>query len=343
MAPRPTQKQVAEMAGVSQTVVSQVLNGQANQARINPETRARVQEAIQSLGYVPNAAARRLVGSTSSLIGVFTYEAVFPSSTRDFYAPFLEGIEKEASANHFDLLLFTSATGEKRSFQKSTRGRLALTDGTILLGNPQSQDRKELGEVIQSGHPLVFIGRRELPDTTVICVEADYLSATAQLTRRFIEAGHRNLLYLGATEQLESALDREHGFHLTAPAGNLQRIATGDLNCEFLSQQLERGITGFLIENDQLMRVLLDVASGMNLRLPDDFSAAVLGDAITGQPADDHWTRFEIPREEMGRGAVKVLRNLLSGRQETYQSYPCRVIEGRTLGHPPGTAEHLHR
>lgn len=341
MAPRPTQKQVAQKAGVSQTVVSQVLNGQTNEARINPETRARVQEAIQALGYVPNAAARRLVGGSSSLIGVFTYEAVFPSSTRDFYTPFLEGIEKEASATRLDLLLYTSASGERRSFQTCTRERRSLTDGTILLGNPRAQDRQELSEIVQSGHPLVFIGRRELPDTTVACVEADYLTATAQLTRRFIEAGHRNLLYLGATEQLESALDREHGFHLTAPAGSLQRIATGDLNCEFLSQQLERGITGFLIENDQLMRVLLDVASGMNLRLPDDFSAAVLGDAITGQPGDAHWTRFEIPREKMGRGAVKVLQNLLCGRRETHQSYPCLVIEGRTLGRRPDTG--LHR
>lgn len=336
MTPRPTQKQVAERAGVSQTVVSQVLNGQADQARIHPETCARVQDAIQALGYVPNLAARRLVGGRSSLIGVFTYEAVFPSSTRNFYAPFLEGIEEEASRSQLDLLLYTGASGKRRSLQRSTRGRLSLTDGTILLGHPGVQDRQELGELVRSGYPVVFIGRRELPGSAALpCVEADYRGATRDLTRHFMQQGHQHLTYLGGLERLESALDREEGFGLEAPGGHIERLDADALTLTWLRRHLRGGTTGFLVENDRLMRRLLQVAGAAHLHIPQNFSAAVLGDAITGETGDQSWTRFEIPRREMGRGAVETLRGLLAGNPATSQRYACRLLPGETVAAPP--------
>lgn len=339
---RPTQKQVAQRAGVSQTVVSQVLNGQTEQARIHPETRQRVQQAIDALGYVPNVAARRLVGGSSSLIGVFTYEAVFPSSTRDFYAPLLEGIEQEASQADLDLLLYTSGshtrTGRrqpKRRLSESVRGRLPLTDGTILLGNPDEQDRLELAELVQTGHPLVFIGRREIPGVTVRCVEADYAAATASLTRRFQALGHQQLCYLGGLEGSESALDRQRGFQEAAPGNPVRRLSLTDLTPDFLQEQRAAGTTGYLVENDELMRRLLTLARPLKFQVPADLSVAVLGDAITGKPHEQHWTRFEIPRQQMGRGAVRALRQMLTGQGSAPERLACRLVEGRTLDRAP--------
>lgn len=333
MAPRPTQKQVAQKAGVSQTVVSQVLNGQADQARINPETRARVQEAIQELGYVPNVAARRLVGGSSSLIGVFTYEAVFPSSTRDFYAPFLEGIEEAASEQGLDLLLYTSGTEKSRRSLASTVARRSLTDGTILLGNPSEQERAELASVVRSGHQVVFVGRRELPEMAVPCVQADYLTATAELTQCFINFGHQALLYVGGRQESESAVDRERGFFLAEGAiqRKVERLAVHEVTAAWLKDRLTDGTTGFLMENDALMRRLLKGAESSGLHCPQHFSACVLGDAISGEPAEPQWTRFRIPRKDMGRGAIQLLAGGHAGKEHPDFILPCEIVSGQTV------------
>ncbi|EYB68111.1 periplasmic binding protein/LacI transcriptional regulator [Deinococcus phoenicis] len=333
----PTQKQVAERAGVSQTIVSQVLNGQTDQARIHPETRARVLQAIRDLGYVPNAAARRLVGGRSSLVGVFTYEAVFPSSTRDFYAPFLEGIEEEAARSGLDLLLYTGGRGGRR-LPRDLGARLSLTDGTLLLGRPSDQDRRELAALVHSGHPAVFIGRRTVPGADLTCVQADYASATAKLTRRFLARGHRELLYVGPPGPDESALDRERGFAQALDLARVERLEPGHLDHAWLRGALEGGITAFLLENDALMRRLLEVAREAGYTVPADFSAAVLGDAISGEAGDPTWSGLHVPRREMGRGAVQALRLLVAGEPAASTVFPCEIVVGATIGRGPAEA-----
>ncbi|OOV12050.1 LacI family DNA-binding transcriptional regulator [Deinococcus sp. LM3] len=336
MPQRPTQKEIARLAGVSQTVVSQVLNGHTTGTRINPDTRARVLQTIKELGYVPNAAARRLVGGRSSLIGVFTYEAVFPGSTRDFYAPFLEGIEEEASRQGQDLLLHTSSTGSRRRLSEASRTRLSLTDGTLLLGDPGEQERQDLVEALRGGHPLVFVGRRELPGADLPHVTANYTEATQEMTQRFLSLGHRQLMYLGRQERTESAADREQGFRAVAgSAAPVLRLLPEQVNDAFLREVLTQGVTGFLVENDALMRALDATAMQGGFRSPDDFSSAVLGDAITGQPDDPHWTRLRVPRVEMGRGAVEVLLRLLGNDPVQNAIFRCAIHEGISLGPAP--------
>ena len=334
MTPRPTQKQVAELAGVSQTVVSQVLNGQTRDVRISPETRDRVLRVIQDLGYVPNAAARRLVGGRSSLVGVFTYEAVFPSSTRDFYAPFLEGIEEEAARHHLDLLLYTGYAGVRKSLSKATGQRLALTDGTLMLGHPDREGRQELAALIRSGHPVVFIGRRDIPGVDVAYVQVDYVSATSELTWRFQELGHRQTLYIGRPELSESAVDREQGYRLAATHPEIKRMEIEELDHAFLRSIANQGITGVLLENDALMRQFLQESRRAGYEVPGHFSAAVLGNAITGNVNDPDWTRLRLPRKEMGRGALQSLLAKIEGQPFHSLSFACEIVPGNTIGSP---------
>src|SRR5262245_12848300 len=117
---RITQREVARLAGVSQTTVSLVLNNRVEAAtRIAPETRERVLQVIRETGYVADPLARSLVRRQNQILGVFTYEPVFPKGSADFYHPFLVGIEACAESLGCDLLLFTSApvtNGTRRIF-----------------------------------------------------------------------------------------------------------------------------------------------------------------------------------------------------------------------------------
>src|SRR5690606_5785524 len=101
---RPTQQDVARLAGVSRGTVSMVINGMTGgRIPISEETRRKVLDAMEQLGYAPNPAAQILAGGRNRLIGVFTYEPFFPYEQDNFYYPFLLGIERQASYEGYNL------------------------------------------------------------------------------------------------------------------------------------------------------------------------------------------------------------------------------------------------
>ena len=178
---RPTQSDIARAAGVSPAVVSLVINGRTDgKIRISERDPGRVRQAIRDLGYVPNLAARQLAGGRNRLIGVFTYEPVFPLGETNFYYPFLVGIEEQAEALGYDLLLFTRndrGTGRRMIYRDGINA-LQVADGAVLLGT--NEDRSELARILADGFPFVFAGRREINGVPLAYVGADYAAAAAR-------------------------------------------------------------------------------------------------------------------------------------------------------------------
>ncbi|MEX0584439.1 MAG: LacI family DNA-binding transcriptional regulator, partial [Natronospirillum sp.] len=117
---RTTQSDVAKLAGVSPAAVSAVIGKGSHNIRVGEETRLRVLEAMRQLNYVPDIVAQTLAGGKRRIIGLFSFESVFPKEQNDFFRPFLLGVEKAAEDNGYDLMLFTSAPiheGRKRIYQ----------------------------------------------------------------------------------------------------------------------------------------------------------------------------------------------------------------------------------
>ncbi|TPX00850.1 LacI family transcriptional regulator, partial [Schumannella luteola] len=162
-------------------------------------TRERVISAAEKLGYSPNAAAQRLVGGRSFLLGFHTFEEIFPADQTDFYFDFLLGVEREASRRGYDLMLLspTAASQNTRGAfgSNATARRLLVADGGILVG--RHVDNALLAELDANGHPFVLIGRREIAGIEVPYVAFDYASATARIVERLATAGHRNIGYIG--------------------------------------------------------------------------------------------------------------------------------------------------
>ena len=330
---RPTQREVALRAGVSQAVVSQVLNGKGSAIRLAPETRERVLSAMRDLGYVPNAAARRLAGGLGHVIGVFTYERLFPTHASDFYHPFLEGIEEEAERLGYDLLLHTRPprAGAPRPLFEDGGSRLRLADGTLLLGELNAERRAELARLVDEGHPVVFIGRRELPGHDIPYVAADYAGATEEALGVLLDLGHRQVAYLGSGREGESVADRRAGYERGMGAPGLTPVYPD------LTPAVFGAFTAFLVENDDLARQLLHLAESQGLSAPRDFSFVVLGDPLGGV-GEAPWAAFEIPRAQMGRRALSLLDRQLHGGEVTAEVLACCWHGGPSLG-PPGVTE----
>ncbi|MFC0529364.1 LacI family DNA-binding transcriptional regulator [Phytohabitans kaempferiae] len=341
---RITQRDIARLVGVSQTTVSLVLNNNSEAAaRIAPETRERVERAIRETGYVADPLARRLTQQHNQILGVFTYELVFPSESADFYQPFLLGLEACAERLGCDLLLFTSApvnSGTRRIFHENNRLRLA--DGCVLLGRDMPRD--ELARLIAEDYPFVSVGRRDdasdpsdpalARPRAVPYVGADYREATAALVRRAVQLGHRRMLYVGSHSGAESAVDRVAGFWPEAPGGAHLNPA-GRAAAELLDDVLAAGYTAVFCEELTVAEELAAAAGTRGVAVPETLSLVALGDALHPSAVSHDFTSFRIPRREMGWQAVELLIDILHARPTDRQRLlPCALVDGRTLAAP---------
>lgn len=337
---RVTQRDIARLSGVSQATVSLVLNNRLDAGvRIAPETRRRVLDAIRATGYVADPVARRLADQYNRIIGVFTYEPVFPSGTRDFYHPFLVGLEEQAERLGCDLLLLTSApveAGRRRIFAEGSRIRLA--DGCVLLG--REIDRGDLARLVAEGIPFTSVGRRDDAGGPVPHVGADYPAATAALVHRAADLGHAHLAYVGSGAGPESHVDRLRGFRAAAEAAGVEarHLPAPDAAAldAALDAAVDNGATALFLEEPADAPAVTAWADARGLGVPADLSLVALGDPTRPVSIDLDITGFTIPRREMGRQALDVLGALLEDTEtDTQRLLPCELHDGATLAPPP--------
>ncbi len=337
---RVTQRQIAELAGVSQATVSLVLNQRTGgPARIPDETRERVMRVIQETQYVADPSARRLAGMDNRIVGVFTYEPAFPTESQDFYAPLLTGIEAEAERAGCDLLLFTSAPvadGHRQIFHG--RNRLRLADGVLLLGLEMDPD--ELGRLVQGGFRVVAVGRRDTPGIPYVGI--DYVTASAELVRRAIDLGHRRVLSLHLPAAGESVLDRRSGVlrGVDGTGATLTERQAGPGELETAWQALlDTDPTLVVVEDASLAGALVTRARTQGRAVPEDLSVVALGAPSRSETGHVDLTRLDPPRTELGRRALALLARVLSdddvpAPDELRTLLACPVVDGATLAPP---------
>lgn len=336
MAPnkRLTQKDIAQLAGVSQATVSFVLNGApSSQARIPQETRERVEKVIRDTGYVADPVARRMVKGLNRILGVFTYEPAFPSGQADFFTPFLFGIEEAAQERGYDLLLMTGAGRERKIFGENARLRLA--DGCLILG--RKFDNTELARLVAGDFPFVAVGRRDDAGGPVPYVGGDYAPATSALVERAKSFGHRRIAYVGLNEGAESTVDRWYGFSRSVGEAELVTsiFEVGRQPNEILDILLAAGATCVFVTELADAIAIEHAARTRGLSIPDDLSIVVLGNHIRAEEPGRRFTSFAIPREAMARAATEMLVRRVEHDAPVEQLLlHCEPLEGDTLGAP---------
>lgn len=345
IAARPTQRDIARAAGVSQAVVSIVLNDRRDvTARVSDATRARVLLAIERLGYAPDPVARRLVGQRNRLLGIYTFDAHFPTDQRDFYFEFLVGVEETCEELGYDLLLFTSIrpTRMPRVYESGIN-RLRLADGAILLG--RGDDPSDWPRLLTDRFPFVFFGRRrDVDGQPVPYVTGDYVEATAEVVGRLLDAGHREIRLFVSEPQLEPIEDFTAGFFLAFERRGLpvdpcwRRIVNAGELPDEAAREFTDGPATALVVRDLVTLELVEAALGRaGLRIPEDVSVGLLGGFRFGVSRRD-WSGFDVPRRTIAREAVTWLVERLERGPELAPAralVPCVPHEGETIVPPP--------
>ncbi len=336
---RPTQADVARLAGVSRGTVSLILNDSAHRVPFSSATRERVLAAALELAYSPNPVAQMLVRGKNRIIGFLSLEDDFPYNPADFYHPYLVGIEREAGALEYNLLLFTSdqSSSPRRVFRRGMN-TLRLADGVIMAGN--YPDPSELHRLAKEQFPFVLIGRSTIPNDQVDTVVNDHTPTSYEATRHLIDYGHERIGFIVDDLSLAYHQERYAGCEKATsgvPNVDLALISHDDLTSSerFRSILQEHGLTALICADRKLVAQTLQCIRGLAMRVPDDISLLFLVSNTSALPYRNP-TRVNINPDRKGRAAVRRLVERLEDRTAGYTQIKveCQFVPGETTAPP---------
>ena len=311
MGDRVTLTEVADVAGVSAMTVSNVLNGKPGASE---ETRRRVMEVVERLGYVPHAAARSLKGGRTGLVGVLTLDL-----TSTYGLEIVRGIADELASLEFEALINVSyhdAVRERERIDFMTRG---LADGLLLVAPVLEDQTIELLE--RRGVPAVVIDPRKL-DVALPRITVDNYHGARRGTEHLIALGHKRIAYLGGLPDLESSTIRFDGYR---DAMRLAELTVDDRlvgHCDFtyaasfrLAWQMIEDFQPSAIQAgaDLIALGAVDAARKHGLAIPDEISILGFDDLPQAGQSFPGLTTVSQPLHDMGQVAVRMLTSLIDG------------------------------
>jgi DNA-binding LacI/PurR family transcriptional regulator len=181
-----TSKDVARIAGVSQSTVSYVMTGKRP---ISERTRQRVLAAMEQLTYEPNAGARALAGRRTQVVGL-----VVPFGAGSEVAgllPFIETIASSARANDHEVLLVTADEGS--AGLRRLAGR-ALCDAIVMMDIREQDERVPVAASLPI--PVVLVGVPDDP-AGLYCVDLDFEAAARMAVDELVDTGHDEAVVVG--------------------------------------------------------------------------------------------------------------------------------------------------
>lgn len=302
----PTIADVARLAGVSPMTVSRVINREGN---VLPPTQAKVREAIKTLGYVPNSAARYLASGRQCRIALLHSN---PSSA--YLSEFLMGSLAQASASHAQLVVEHCDAADTAEVLVA-RLSLHRVDG-VLLPPPLCDDADLAAKLHQLGLPAVQIATgKPLPHAHAVMI--DDKAAARDMARYLIALGHRRIGFItGNTNQTASALRRagyEEALKEAGIAVERELILQGDfsyrsgLEAAEALLALDSRPTAIFASNDDMAAAAVAAAHRRRLDVPADIAICGFDDTAMATTIWPELTTIRQPVAEMARLATEIL------------------------------------
>lgn len=307
MANKPNIYDVAKLANVSHQTVSRVIN---QSQKLRPETRERVLAAMQTLGYVPSAAARALVTSKSKMIGILVTDSIY-------YGPAhaLNAMQLEARANGYFAIAVTVDPTDTQSVDDGIAHLRQLNIDGLLVISPQNDFVEELKTGLPN-IPVVYLDSPAAAGQHAIAL--DNYTAARIATRHLIELGHRNLLHISGTESWFAASSRRKGFLDEAQASDATvRVVAADWSIEAGYRigsefDLASGVTAIFAGNDHLALGLLRAFAVRKIHVPHQVSVVGFDDIPEAAYFEPPLSTMAPNFAELGRAAMGIMLGTLN-------------------------------
>lgn len=309
---RPTQQDVARMAGVSRATVSHVLNGRIDgSVPISEETRQRVMQAIAETGYVPDARAQSLRSGDTRTIGLLIAEFGNPHPW-----DYASGAREEADKAGYHLLIAGGdLSGSERDSAANTLSRWSL-DGLIVNGLFTTQlDAASALTRLMKHMPIVDIGYGE--GEGVDRIVADYYEATRKAIEYLLDLNHRRIGLIYGVMREDHGYDRLCAYQDGLDAAGVSVDESLIAHCGNGIDDAYRAATELLTRpdrptaliaiNDMLAVAAMRAAADLKLRVPEDVSVMGYDDIPISSYVVPRLTTISKDAREMGKMAARLL------------------------------------
>jgi LacI family transcriptional regulator len=303
-----TIRDVAAAAGVSYQTVSRVLNDKPDVAE---ETRSRILQVIEELGYQPSAVARSLVFKRTRTLGLITADF-----SDYFFTQVIVGAEAEARQSDYFFILGST---ERNPEDEPEYLRLLTereVDG-ILFARPSTEgDSQHLLSLVRADVPLVTTNYY-IPGEKLTVVDVDNVDGGMQATNHLIEAGHRQIGMITGPPSWRSVKDRTEGHQLALEKAGIvfsqSFVEHGDWSYESGYKAMKRllakapPITALFVQNDRMAIGAMRTLREMGQKIPDDMAIVGYDDIPPAAYCYPPLTTVHQPMVEVGQLGARLL------------------------------------
>lgn len=312
---RVTINDVAQLAGVSISTVSRVLNGTAPVAS---ETVAQVRDAMDKLNYRPLAAARTLAGRRTNTVGLLVPEII-----GEFFMPLLRGIEDGVLEAGLDLLIHLSSRNGEGAVNRTLPLDEHNTDGLLVFTGRLADS--EIVRLCHTGIPMVLLFQSAPSYTQVPSVMFENTASTQEVVEHLIVThGRRRIAFLSGPLENEDSELRERGYRAALEKHGIAfdpvLVGEGGYSDQraqaIVSDWLLQGVDfdGLFAGDDGAAAGALVALRRAGRRVPEDVSLVGFDDLSIAGLVQPPLTTVRAPVHAAGKAAADLLIQQIRGR-----------------------------
>lgn len=300
-----TIKDIGRAMGVSHATVSRALN---NSPLVPKKTREKVLKTAREMGYTPDRIARMLRGSNSNLIGF-----ILPDVENHFYSSVAKIIAKTVAARNFQLILAISEEDPELEQRHINELLLARAHGIIIT---PSANLTEQSYTILNRLNTIQLVRSHKKIQADIVVPDDRL-AIGMSVRHLVEAGHRNIAYIGGGSQtLSTGQDRVHGYHMAMKEAGLSKYIQAELGppkVAFGYRATKRllasatPVEAIVLGSSQLTLGLLEAMRENGSTIPEDISVIGYDDPDWFSYWNEGFSTIQLPIKQISKFVAETI------------------------------------
>lgn len=301
-----TIEEVAFLAKVSVATVSRVINDKGN---VSDETKQRVEAAIKQLKYQPNAMGVLLRKEKTEMVLVLLHSVDNP-----FFSSIVQGIEKVAHENNYNVLISTTYSDHQREDRYVKMLKHHFVDGVILITNTYNkEDINELNNLYPVAQALEYIDNSDASYFSV-----DFYAASVEVINHLIASGRKRIAfaYTGSVDIVSASLkykaykDVLTQHHLPILTPQLQELPFGYESGKQIAHDTLRDhpdVDGFFASSDLIACGILDELAQQGKTVPKDISVVGFDNTIYSQIANPKLTTVEVNGFKMGEAAMQYI------------------------------------
>jgi LacI family transcriptional regulator len=329
-------RDIARLAGVSPATVSRVLN---QSAKVNPDTRTRIQAVLDSVNYVRDGAARSLTSKRSGSVAV-----IVPALGNSVYAEAVDAIERRLQLSRYHLLTASSGYDPRREYELARTLIEHGVDGLVLVGNDHIPELYDL--LKRSALPAVQTFTDD-PRSALPCVGFDNDGPVRELVGYVVDLGHRDFAILHSPVRhndriakrlnaIVSAL-RERGISVPPEriieAGYTVAEGRAGMRALLLGQ---RSFTAVACTGDVLAVGAVIEARSAGVAIPAELSITGFHDYDMAAQIEPPLTTVHAPVREMSVAAAEYLLSSISGENPPrFRQLPTALVLRKSTGPAP--------